>query len=172
MSSALFFFAQAVHTVHTSVSHSQFDKHLQMSWILQWHPLCVAVMHPPKSMPFADSDCCALCPGCCVVPFSLSSAHSKAPLTQMALHHVIGSFSQATSEDRHIGETIPILILKILEELSTFNFRQPTRWVGLKNSKSTRLCQSTIPHSTNVDLFYSVREIHFPNVVWDSCGVE
>ena len=29
----------------------------------------------------------------------------------------------------------------------------PTRWVGLTNSKSTSLCQSTILHSTKVDLF-------------------
>ena len=31
-------------------------------------------------------------------------------------------------------------IWKILEELSTFTFHQPTIWVGLTNSKSTSLC--------------------------------
>ena len=67
---------------------------------------------------------------------------------------------------------IPRRILKILEELSTFTFRQPTRWVGLTNSKITSLCQSTIPHSTKVDLFYSVREINIPNIVWDSCAID
>jgi hypothetical protein len=58
-----------------------------------------------------------------------------------------------------------------LEQLSTFNCCQPTRWVGLTNSKSTCLCQSTIPHSTRVELFYSVREINIPNIVWDNCGM-
>jgi hypothetical protein len=35
-----------------------------------------------------------------VVPFSPSAACSEESLTHMALHHMIGSFSQATSEDR------------------------------------------------------------------------
>jgi hypothetical protein len=45
------------------------------------------------------------------------------------------------------------------------------RWVGLTNSKSTSLCQYTIPHSTKVDLFYYAREITIPNIVLDSCGM-
>jgi hypothetical protein len=49
---------------------------------------------------------------------------------------------------------IPRCIFKILEDLSTFTFRQLT-WVGLTNSRSTSLCQSTIPHSTKLDLFYA-----------------
>jgi hypothetical protein len=119
-------------------------------------------------MPFAASGCCALDPECCVVPFSRSPVRSEAPLTHMALHHVIGSFSQATSEDGHLGcncarpYPIPRCILKILEELSPLTFHQQTRCVGLPNSISTSLCQSTIPHSTIVNLFYSVREINIP----------
>lgn len=167
----VFFCAGCTHCTHICISFTiwqALDKALNFAVA---SPLC-GRNASLKSMPFAASGCCALGPDCCGVPFSLSAAHSEAPLTQMALHHVIGSFSQATSEDRHIGDTIPIPILKILEEMSIFTFRQPTRWVGLKNSKSTSLCQSTIPHSTNVDLFYSVREIHVPNVVWNSCGVK
>ena len=57
---------------------------------------------------------------------------------------------------------IPRCILKILEKLSTFTFRQPTRWVGLTNSKSPSLCQSTIPNCTKLDLLYFGREIHIP----------
>jgi hypothetical protein len=42
-------------------------------------------------------------------------------------------------------------------------FCQPIRWVGLTNSKSTSLCQYTIPRSTKtVYLFYSVRQINLP----------
>jgi hypothetical protein len=39
-----------------------------------------------------------------IIPFSLSAACSIAPLTHMALRHMIRSYSQATSEDRHIGD--------------------------------------------------------------------
>jgi hypothetical protein len=85
-------------------------------------------------MPFAASGHCALLPECCV------------------LHHVIGSFSQATSEDRHIGSNSEVHIEDI-GRTSTFTFLQPTRRVGIMDSKSTSLCQSTIPHSTKVDLF-------------------
>uniref|UniRef100_A0A8C7V4L1 Mediator complex subunit 12 n=1 Tax=Oncorhynchus mykiss TaxID=8022 RepID=A0A8C7V4L1_ONCMY len=59
----------------------------------------VEALKPEKSVP------------CCVVPFSLSAACSKAPLTHLALHHLIGSFSQATREDRHIRDaTVRVLI--------------------------------------------------------------
>jgi hypothetical protein len=46
-----------------------------------------------------------------VLPFSLNAERSESYLTQMTLHHVIGSFSQATSEDSHIGDiTVRVLI--------------------------------------------------------------
>ena len=46
-----------------------------------------------------------------VVPFSMIAACSEAPLTHIALHHMIGPFSQATSEDRHfVDATARILI--------------------------------------------------------------
>ena len=55
-------------------------------------------------MPFAAGGRCALGLNIIIIiPFSLLRA--EGPLTHMALHHVIGSFSQATSEDRHIGDT-------------------------------------------------------------------
>ena len=87
---------------------------------------------------------------------------------------VLGSFSQVTSEDRHIrGRNcarpypIPRCILKILDELSTFTSCQTTRWVGLMNSKSTSLCQSTISHSTKVDLFCARNlYIYIWNLFW------
>jgi hypothetical protein len=56
----LFFFAQAVH--NTSVSHSQFDKHLIMPRISQQHPLCVAVMHPKKNTCLLRPSPWVLCP--------------------------------------------------------------------------------------------------------------
>jgi hypothetical protein len=63
-----------------------------------------------KSMPFAASGRCALGVNI-IIPFSRSAAGSKAPLTHMALHHVIVSFSQAKSEDRHFGDaTVRVII--------------------------------------------------------------
>jgi hypothetical protein len=99
------FFVQTVHT--SSVSHSQFHKHLIMSRISRRHPLCVAVMHPKKIHAF-----CGQWPEGCIVPFSVSPALSEAPLTHMALRHVIGSFSQATSEDRHIGDATACILIQ------------------------------------------------------------
>jgi hypothetical protein len=91
------FFAQAVHT--SSVTHSQFDKNLIMLRISQRHPLCVAIVHPKKIQAF-----CGQWP---------SAARSEAPLTHMALHHNIGSFSQATSENRHIGDATAHILIQI-----------------------------------------------------------
>uniref|UniRef100_A0A8C7ISI7 Mediator complex subunit 12 n=1 Tax=Oncorhynchus kisutch TaxID=8019 RepID=A0A8C7ISI7_ONCKI len=68
----------------------------------------VEALKPEKSVPLNP---CLLLPECCVVPFSLSAACSKAPLIHVALHHLIGSFSQATREDRHIRDaTVRVLI--------------------------------------------------------------
>ena len=61
-------------------------------------------------------------------------------------------------------------MLKILEELSTFTFRQTTRWVDLTNNKSTNICQFTIPHSTKVYLF-CVRNNYSKHILgqrWDA----
>ena len=72
---------------------------------------------------------------------------------------------------RNCTRSYPIsrCILKILEELSTFTFRQPTRWVCLTNSKAlayVNLLSFIVQRST-----YSVWEINIPNIVWDSCGM-
>ena len=61
---------------------------------------------------------------------------------------------------------IPRSMLKILKELSTFTFHQPTGWVGITNSKSTSLCQSTIPHTTKTDLFYAINTYY--KLLWDA----
>ena len=111
-------------------------------------------------MPIAANGNCAL--GLyiiIIIPF-IWRLRTKAPLTHMSLRHMIRSFSQATSEDRHIGDATAW-------KLSTFTFRQPTRWEGLTNSKSTSLYQSTIPHSTKVDLFYFVQV----NYTWNNLSV-
>ena len=92
MSSALFL-AKAVHT--SSVSHSQFDKHLIMPQISRLHPLWVAVMPPPPKKIHSFCGQWPLCPWAdiiTIIPFSRL-------LSEVSLHHVIGSFSQATSED-------------------------------------------------------------------------
>jgi hypothetical protein len=99
--------------------------------------------------------------------------------------HMIGSFSQASwvfltgykwrQTHRGCNGSRPYRILRHMvsmsEELSTCTFWQPTRLVGLTNIKSTSLRQSTLPHGTNLDRFYFVREINIPNIVWDSCGM-
>ena len=106
------FFAQAVHTL--SVSHSQFDKHLTMPQISRRHPLCVAVMHPKKNP-------CLLQP-VAIVPLAWSAALCSSPWVLRALKHlsrtwfsimwVIRYFSQATSEDRHIGDTTASFLIQ------------------------------------------------------------
>ena len=74
------FFAQALHT--TSVTHSQFYKHLTMPKNSWWHsPFCVAKMHPKKIHAFCGQ--WPLCP----TPWVL---RSQSPLTYMAFHQVIG----------------------------------------------------------------------------------
>ena len=88
MSSSLYFFLRRLYTLHQSLIHSSTSTSLSPR-----HPLCVAVMHPKKNMYFAAAGRCALLPEVC------------------ALCHVIGAFSQATSEDRHIvGATARVLI--------------------------------------------------------------
>jgi hypothetical protein len=41
-----------------------------------------------------------------------------------------------------------------------------------KMSRPNGEAKASIPHSTKVELFHSVREIHFPNIVWDSFGMQ
>ena len=121
-------------------------------------------MHPKISMSFT-----ALLPKCCPL-WSTSHSHGSPSNDRVFL---TGYRRRQTHRGRNCSRPYPIprCILKILEQLSTFTFRQPARWVGLTNSKSTSLCQSTIPHSTTVYLFYSVLDINIPNIVWDSCGM-
>jgi hypothetical protein len=162
MSSALVFFVQAVHA--SSVSHSQFEKHLIMPWISRRHPLCVAIMQPKKNMPFA-----ALLPECCLL-------RSTSHLTHTALLHVIGSFSKATSEDRRIRDaTAQVLIQFRGAYWRYWKNCPPLLFVSNKkmrpNKQQKHPCQSTIPHRTKVEILYSVREINIPNIVWYSCGM-
>jgi hypothetical protein len=110
------------------------------------HPTMSVVLH------------CALLPEC--------AAQSEASFTRIALHHVNRSFSQATSEDRHIWDATAHVLIQFQGAYWRYwkNCPHlPTRWVGLTNSKSTSLCQSTMPPSTKVNLFYSVWEFHVPN---------
>jgi hypothetical protein len=100
-----------------------------------------------KSMPFAAWSA-ALCPSpwvCCAIR---SASHSHCSLS------VIGSvfLLRQTQRGHNCVRPYPIprSILKILDELSTFTFRQPTRWVGLTYSKSTSLCQSKLSKKINV----------------------
>jgi hypothetical protein len=131
--------ASAVHT--TSVTHSQFDKHLIMTFVASGHSALL-------------TECCAL--------------HQVMGLSHRLQVKTDTSGTQLRNCTRPYP--IPRCILKILEELSTFTFHQPTIWVDLTNSKITS--QSTIPHSTKADLFYSVQEINIPNIVWDSCEMQ
>jgi hypothetical protein len=125
---------------------------------------------PNKTGEFAGSGRCALGPKCYVVPFCLSAACSEAPIIDMALHHVIGSFSQATSEDRHIGDTAALFLSNSEVDIEDNCKNCPhllfisQQEVGLTNRNSTSLCQSTISHSTKVDLFYSVQEINILHI--------
>ena len=64
---------------------------------LDYSRLCGRNASPQKSMPFAARGRCALLPE--------RAAKSEASLTDTALHHLIRSFSQATSEDRHLRDT-------------------------------------------------------------------
>ena len=94
-----------------SVSHSQLDKHLIMTQISRRHPFCVAVMPPKKIYDFCGQ--WQLCPWprvwhCALHPWRCS----EASLTHMALCHMIGSFSQATSEDRHTGDTTACILIQ------------------------------------------------------------
>ena len=75
MISALFS-VQAVHT--TSVTHSQFDKHLIMPRISRRHPLSVAVMHSKKITAFCSQ--CPLCPS----PWALCSPNHLS-LTRLSI---------------------------------------------------------------------------------------
>jgi hypothetical protein len=76
----------------------------RISWL---HPICVAVM-PPKEI-HASRYCTLGLNIIITIPFS--RLRDEAHLTHMALRQVIGSFSQATSEDRRIGdETVHVLI--------------------------------------------------------------
>jgi hypothetical protein len=165
--------AQAAQT--SSVSHSQFDKHLIMPRISRLHPLCVALISLKKNMYFAASSRYALSLNIIIInPFSLLPARSTSHSHGSQSHDWVfltGYKWRPTHRGRNCVHPYPILrrILKILEELSTFTFHQPTRWVGLTNRKSTSLCQSTIPIVQK--LTYSVREINIPNIVWDNCGM-
>jgi hypothetical protein len=69
---------------------------LRMPWISQLHL-------PPQKNPCLLRPVAVVLNIIIIVPFSRLRA--KAPLTHMDLHHVIGSFSQVTSEDRHNGDT-------------------------------------------------------------------
>jgi hypothetical protein len=88
-----------------------------MPQISRQHPLCVAIMPPKISLPFAASGCCALgLNTISIIPFSRLSASKHLSLSTSAqfllanARHVTGSFSQATSEDRYMGDgTIHVL---------------------------------------------------------------
>lgn len=143
----------AVHT--SSVSHSQFDKHLIMFRISRWHPPCRWKCTLQKINPFATR----------------SAMQSEATLTLHHIHHVIRSLSQTTRQTQlrtslsksrgacpypnpevhieDIGRTVHIYFLSA-NKISV-----------LTNRKSTSLCQSTIPHSTNIYLF-----------CWSACPVK
>ena len=79
--------------------------------ISRLHPLCVAIIPLKKYMPFEVSGRYALGLNIIIIiPFS--PLRAKAPLTHKALNQVIGSFSQATSEDRHIRDATACVLFQ------------------------------------------------------------
>jgi hypothetical protein len=91
---------------------------LIMPRISRLNPLCVAILPLKKSMPFPARGHWALgLDIIIIIPFS--PLRSEPPLTW----HLIGSFSQATSEDRHIWDAIGHVLIQ---------FRD-TYWIYWKN---------------------------------------
>jgi hypothetical protein len=154
------FFAQTVQT--SSVSHSQFDKHLIMPQISRLQHLCVDIM-PPKTI-HAFWGQWPLCHWAEYNNYNGSQSRDHVFLT--------GCKWRQTHLGRNCAHPYPIRrrIWKILEELSTFTFHQPTRWVGLTNSKNTGRSQSTISYNTKVILFYSINKYSKRSLgqLWDA----
>jgi hypothetical protein len=103
-------------------------------------------------------------------PFSLNAARSEAPLISLRQFSITWSGLSQRPQVKTDTSGTQLHVSKILEELSTFTFHQPTRWVGLTNNKSTSLCQSTIPHSTKVARRFCARNTyskHSLRQLWD-----